>query len=395
MQCPHYDADRCRSCTLLEIDYPTQVRDKERHVAALLAGSQTGAVSGGPQWYPPVSSVESGFRNKAKMVVSGTAANPVLGILDRGGQGVDLTDCGLYPSALQASFIPLAAFVTRASLEPYQVAGTGRRAQQRGELKYLLVTLSPDGELMVRFVLRSQEAIARIRKHLGALLAELPALAVASANIQPAHAAVLEGELEIPLTDRTTLPMRVDDITLELRPQSFFQTNTAVATELYRQARVWVDEVSPRSLWDLYCGVGGFALHCAAPGRTVMGIEISAEAVAAATGTVERLRAGARAERFRDVTFAGGDATAFAVGPDAPGLPEMVIVNPPRRGIGLNLAHWLETSGIDHVLYSSCNATTLAKDLAAMPSLRPVRARLLDMFPQTAHYEVLVLLKRA
>ena len=73
----------------------------------------------------------------------------------------------------------------------------------------------------------------------------------------------------------------------------------------------------------------------------------------------------------------------------------MVIVNPPRRGIGADLAQWLEASGIEHVLYSSCNATTLAKDLAAMPSLRPVRARLLDMFPQTSHYEVLVLLERS
>lgn len=390
MQCPHYDADRCRSCTLLEIDYPTQVLDKERHVAALLH-----PVAAAPTWLPAVSSVESGFRNKAKMVVSGTVAEPVLGILDRGGHGVDLTDCGLYPEALQASFGPLAAFVTRANLEPYQVSGTGKRAQQRGELKYLLVTLSPDGELMVRFVLRSQEAIARIRKHLGSLRSELPALAVASANIQPAHAAVLEGDLEIPLTERTTLPMRIDDITLDLRPQSFFQTNTAVATELYSQARAWVDEVDPRSLWDLYCGVGGFALHCAAPGRAVTGIEISAEAVVAASGTVERLRDGDGGERFRDVAFATGDATAFAVGPQGPELPEMVIVNPPRRGIGADLADWLESSGIEHVLYSSCNATTLAKDLAAMPSLRPVRARLLDMFPQTSHYEVLVLLERA
>lgn len=392
VQCPHYDAGRCHSCTLLEIDYPTQVLDKERHVATLLD-----PVSAGLTWLPAVRSVESAFRNKAKMVVSGTVAEPVLGILDRAGHGVDLTDCGLYPEELQASFGPLAAFVTRANLEPYQVSGTGKRAQQRGELKYLLVTLSPDGELMVRFVLRSQESIARIRKHLPALLADLPALAVASANIQPAHAAVLEGDLEIPLTERTTLPMRIDDITLDLRPQSFFQTNTAVATELYRQARTWVDEVDPRSLWDLYCGVGGFALHCSAPGRSVTGIEISAEAVVAASGTVERLRDGDvdGSGRFRDVTFAAGDATAFAVGPQAPGLPEMVIVNPPRRGIGADLAQWLEGSGIVHVLYSSCNAATLAKDLAAMPSLRPVRARLLDMFPQTSHYEVLVLLERS
>ncbi|WP_423462746.1 23S rRNA (uracil(747)-C(5))-methyltransferase RlmC [Promicromonospora sp. MS192] len=390
MQCPHYDAGRCHSCTLLEIDYPTQVLDKERHVAALLE-----PVSADLTWLPAVRSAESGFRNKAKMVVSGSVAEPVLGILDGAGRGVDLTDCGLYPAALQASFGPLAAFVTRANLEPYQVSGRGKRVQQRGELKYVLVTLSPDGELMVRFVLRSQEAVARIRKHLAWLQAELPALAVATANVQPAHAAVLEGDLEIPLTERTTLPMRIDDITLDLRPQSFFQTNTAVATELYRQARAWVDEVRPASLWDLYCGVGGFALHCAAPGRAVTGIEISAEAVTAASATAARLRDGAAGERFADVGFAAGDATEFAVGPGAPALPDMVIVNPPRRGIGADLARWLESSGIDHVLYSSCNATTLAKDLAEMPSLRPVRGRLLDMFPQTSHYEVLVLLERS
>ena len=55
---------------------------------------------------------------------------------------------------------------------------------------------------------------------------------------------------------------------------------------------------------------------------------------------------------------------------------------------------WLENSSVDHVVYSSCNATTLARDLGRMPSLRPVEARLLDMFPHTGHYEVAVLLRR-
>ena len=71
-----------------------------------------------------------------------------------------------------------------------------------------------------------------------------------------------------------------------------------------------------------------------------------------------------------------------------------MVVNPPRRGIGADLAGWLETSGVRHVVYSSCNAESLARDLALMPSLRPVEARVLDMFPHTTHYEVLVLLSR-
>jgi 23S rRNA (uracil747-C5)-methyltransferase len=70
------------------------------------------------------------------------------------------------------------------------------------------------------------------------------------------------------------------------------------------------------------------------------------------------------------------------------------VVNPPRRGIGADLAGWLQESGVRHVVYSSCNAESLARDLALMPPLRPVEARVLDMFPHTTHYEVLVLLTR-
>ena len=75
--------------------------------------------------------------------------------------------------------------------------------------------------------------------------------------------------------------------------------------------------------------------------------------------------------------------------------PDLLVVNPPRRGIGAQLAGWVQTSPVRHVLYSSCNAESLARDLEAMPDLVPRRARVLDMVPNTAHYEVLVLLERA
>ena len=71
------------------------------------------------------------------------------------------------------------------------------------------------------------------------------------------------------------------------------------------------------------------------------------------------------------------------------------MVNPPRRGIGPDLARLARGSrACEHVVYSSCNAESLARDLALMPSLRPVEARVLDMFPHTTHYEVMVLLSR-
>jgi 23S rRNA (uracil747-C5)-methyltransferase len=376
VQCHHYDAARCRSCTLLEQPYRVQLADKQRHCAELLA-----PLAPGLRWLPPVESAEAGFRNKAKMVVTGTVEAPVLGILADHG-GVDLTDCPLYPAAMQEAFGPLADLVTRARLVPYDVRA------RRGELKYVLVTLSPDGELMARFVLRSTESVPRIRKHLPALLAALPRLRVVSANIHPEHKAVVEGETELLLTETETLRMTVHDVDLHLRPQSFFQTNTDVASALYRQGRDWVDDAAPASVWDLYCGVGGFALHVAGPDRDVVGVETSAEAVASARLTAQ--------EAGLDRTaFVAQDATAFALGQPPGARPDLVVVNPPRRGIGETLSTWLEGSGVRHVVYSSCNATSLARDLALMPSLRPREARVLDMFPHTAHYEVAVLLERA
>lgn len=377
MHCPYFVAERCRSCTLLAQSYPEQLAAKQAHAQAVL-GPRPDLV-----WLPPVASVEAGFRNKAKMVAGGTVDAPTLGILDPEGVGVDLRDCLLYPPALHASLPVLADFVTRARLTPYDVA------RRTGELKYVLVTQSPDEELMVRFVLRSQESVARIRKHLPALLAALPDVVVVSVNLHPEHKATVEGDREILLTGAETLRMRVNGLDLHLRPQSFFQTNTEVAAALYRQARDWVDERSPRSVWDLYCGVGGFALHVAAPGRSVTGIETSVEAVASA-------RVSAHEAGLDGTRFLAGDATAFALasGGDDGGSPDVVIVNPPRRGLGPELARWLERSPVRSVVYSSCHSGSLARDLAEMPSLVPVRGRVLDMFPQTMHYEVVTLLER-
>jgi len=353
--------------------YPAQLAAKQRRAEELLEpfGVRT--------WHPAVASGERDYRNKAKMVVGGTVDHPTIGVLDADGHGVDLQACGICSPGHRAAFPVLARFITRARLTPYDVT------TRRGELKHLIITESPDGELMVRFVLRSTEPLPRLRKHLPTLLAELPNARVVSANLLPEHKAVLEGAEEIMLTEQQTLPMRLNDVTMHLRPQSFFQTNTAIASALYAEARDWIRALGPDEAWDLYSGVGGFALHLADGRTAVTGIETSVEAVASA----ELSRTDAALSRVR---FAAGDATAFAVGAGA--APDLVIVNPPRRGIGAELAGWLERSDASHVLYSSCNAVSLAKDLAAMPSLRPVRARVFDMFPQTTHFEVMVLLER-
>lgn len=143
-------------------------------------------------------------------------------------------------------------------------------------------------------------------------------------------------------------------------------------------------------VWDLYAGVGGFGLTLADTARRagtplrVWGMESSPQAITAGNQTVADLGLA------DTVQFRAGDATRLATAEER---PDLVVVNPPRRGIGAELASWFDTH-TDHVLYSSCHPKTLAADLEYLPDFTPVRGTVLDMFPQTAHCETLVLLSR-
>lgn len=75
--------------------------------------------------------------------------------------------------------------------------------------------------------------------------------------------------------------------------------------------------------------------------------------------------------------------------------PDLVIVNPPRRGIGQSLADYLNQLQPCFLLYSSCNVESMRRDLYHLSSYRLTKLQLFDMFPHTSHYEVLGLLELA
>lgn len=374
MQCALYDAGRCRSCQWLEQPVSEQLAAKMADLRQLLSSTTVEA------WSAPVSGPETGFRNKAKMVVSGSVEKPLLGMLHRDGTAEDLCDCPLYPASFAPVFAALKPFIARAGLTPYNVA------RKRGELKYLLLTESQlDGGMMLRFVLRSDAKLEPLRAALPMLQAQLPQLKVISVNIQPVHMAIMEGEQEIFLTDRQALPERFNGVPLWIRPQSFFQTNPTVASQLYATARDWVRELPVQHMWDLFCGVGGFGLHCATSEMTLTGIEISAEAIACAKLSAQELG-------LQNLHFQALDSTQFATAQGS--VPELVLVNPPRRGIGQTLCDYLTEMATKFIIYSSCNAQSMAKDFSHLADYRVARVQLFDMFPHTAHYEVLTLLIR-
>lgn len=373
MHCALYDAGRCRSCLWLELPLTQQLADKMANLRELLASHPAAT------WLAPVSGPETAFRNKAKMVVSGSVERPLLGMLHRDGTPEDLTDCPLYPPSFEPVFAALKPFIARAGLTPYNVA------RKRGELKYLLLTESQHGGMMLRFVLRSAAKLEQLRAALPWLQQQLPQLKVITANIQPVHMAIMEGEQEIFLSDQQALAENFNGVPLWIRPQSFFQTNPTVASQLYATARDWVRALPVNHMWDLFCGVGGFGLHCATPQMRLTGIEIAPEAIACAKQSAAQLG-------LTNLHFQALDSTQFATHEDD--IPQLVLVNPPRRGIGAELCDYLSRMAPPYIIYSSCNARTMAADIDRLQGYRLERVQLFDMFPHTAHYEVLTLLVR-
>ena len=368
MRCDYFEAGRCDSCAWLEKPYSQQIREKELELHALLDAFDI------ETWCDPVVSDAAGFRNKAKMAVIGSAKGIVLGLINKKGEAVSLVACPLYPEPMQELLGYLQKWIGEAGVTPYRID------KKRGEAKFVLLTRSSAGEYMLRFVLRSREQLPRIEAALPQLQKAFPEITVVSVNIQPVHMARLEGEEEIFLSEATRLREMFNDVPLYIRPKSFFQTNPAVASVLYATARAWRQESGATRVWDLFCGVGGFGLHCADDDTALTGIEIEPEAITCATLSAKELG-------LNNIRFQALDSAGFAA--QAGEAPELVIVNPPRRGIGTELAGKLNQFAPGHILYSSCNAKSMAEDLNCMTKYRIKRVQLFDMFPHTAHYEVL------
>ena len=374
MQCHYFEADLCRSCSWIEKPYSQQVQEKEQRCRTLLPTIPQEA------WLPTQTSAQSGFRNKAKLAAGGRGSDLTLGLNTLDGGNQDLRDCPLYTPAMRQLIADIIAWLNHLGISPYDLH------TRNGELKYVIITEGDAGRYSLRLVVRSHRWLPRLRQQIPVLQREFPEVVLASVNIHPEHCATLAGEEEQVLFG-DYLPVRFGEVSLLATPSSFLQTNTGVAHALYTQATRWLKALEVESVLDLYCGVGGFALSAARAGIRAHGVELDESAVRAAQRAAD--------EQGLRATFTTSDATAaFRQLIDTGEGVQALVVNPPRRGIGAQLANQVNTAGPDYLIYSSCNPASFAKDLEILDRYRPVRIRCFDMFPHTGHVETVCLMTR-
>jgi 23S rRNA (uracil1939-C5)-methyltransferase len=163
---------------------------------------------------------------------------------------------------------------------------------------------------------------------------------------------------------------------------SFFQTNRHLIDTL---AQIVVADRTGRSALDLYAGAGLFTAQLAGNFDTVLAVESSPHSVA---DLRQNVPPNVKCIRARTENFLAERTAKLA--------PDLVVVDPPRAGLGEKAAQALGRMTVARVTYVSCDPATLARDLRVLleSSFRVEQVHLLDMFPQTFHMETVLHLAR-
>jgi tRNA/tmRNA/rRNA uracil-C5-methylase (TrmA/RlmC/RlmD family) len=188
------------------------------------------------------------------------------------------------------------------------------------------------------------------------------------------------------------LSVDVAGITYGLPPGAFFQVSSAAAEALVEEVLDAVGDPANALVWDLYAGVGLFSLQLARAGAEVVAVEGDPVAAAAATTNAE-----ANGLRVRVVAADVRTTIDEWCGPDAAVEPaEVVVLDPPRTGVGEATMRRLARSGPPEVVLVACDPASLARDAAALAAegYRLEHVVPLDLFPMTHHVEAVARLRR-
>ena len=185
------------------------------------------------------------------------------------------------------------------------------------------------------------------------------------------------------IAGRETLSETVSGLYFEIGPDTFFQNNLAGLEQLVGIVQHHTQVNRPTVAIDAHCGVGAFTLPVAETAKAAFGLDLQAEAIALATRN-------AKINCIRNADFRAGHLAKLGIV-----KADLVLLNPPRGGCWSEDLEALDRIAPQHILYISCDPTTLARDLSKLSARYEVGSLdLVDLFPMTYHFETVVGLRR-
>jgi 23S rRNA (uracil1939-C5)-methyltransferase len=379
----HPHARHCIGCPLIDVPYPHQLTRKRARLIEALAA------------YPELSPVEVpavipapqrlGYRCRVKLVVRRHGDGVALGLyLPQSHRVMDISSCPVHPQRVNQVIQYLKSKIMQLDVAPYD------ERDDSGDLRYLDLRYSAARrEVQVTLITRhaafpQSDALART------LMRRFSFVTGVIQNINESRGNVIWGSSFRTLAGRSTLLDQIGHLKLVFPPGVFSQANPFTARKLYESVRAFAELHDRETVLDLYCGVGPISLYLAPAAGQVWGVDESDLAIATA-------KQNARRNGLGNCRFIGGDAIAALAGLKEAGVRfEVVIVNPPRKGIQAAALTALVDCNPAKLIYVSCDPRTLARDLArlAAADYRIVRIQPFDMFPQTIEVEAIALLEK-
>jgi 23S rRNA (uracil1939-C5)-methyltransferase len=372
-------ADKCGGCQWQHVDYAFQRASK--HNLVIQALQRIGRFET-PPVDPILETIDAlGYRNKVTYPLRRSPTGQVqAGYYQKGSHAlINLNQCPIQDQRLN----PLLAEVK----QDIQKQGWGiyDEAKHRGKLRHLSLRIGQrTGEMLLTLVATDAHLVG-IEEQAEIWLSRYPDLVGVALNVNGDRTNSIFGAETQSIAGQPYIHEIFSGLTFQIRPDTFFQVNTAQAEALLQ---VVIDELQlqgTENLLDAYSGVGTLTLPLAKQAKQAIGLEIQPEAV-------EQAQLNATLNQLENVTFEVGSVEQKLL--TLANKPDVVVLDPPRKGCNPEVIDALLQIQPQRIVYVSCNPATLARDLKllcasvhASGKYHLQRVQPADLFPQTAHVE--------
>jgi len=380
--CPIYE--ECGGCQLQHLKYSQQLVEKrdiliqalERHTKFDIEKLDIRPTIGmDDPWL---------YRNKSQFQLGEIKGNYIAGLYSMNSHRlIDIPNCIVQHPATNKAVRVVKEILNELKIPVYnERKNTGlvrtivaRVAVGTGEVQVVLITTKKQ-------LPKKDQIVAEINKR-------LPEVKSIIQNINGKKTSLIFGDESLKLGGEETIQEVLGDISLELSSRAFFQLNPSQTVKLYDEVKKAAALTGKEKIVDAYCGVGTIGLWLAKDAGEIRGMDVVKEGI-------EDAKKNAKRHGIKNAHYEVGTAEKIMPKWIKEGWkPDCIIVDPPRTGCDDALLDTILKANAKKVIYVSCNPSTLAKDLNRLSKKYKIEyMQPVDMFPQTAHVECVVLMSR-
>ena len=378
-ECPV--AKLCGGCDFWHMDYEEESRLKAERVRTCLNRMGGEALTEVPILSAPTC---HGYRNKAQYPVQAKKGRAYAGFYRAGTHDVvENKRCLILPEETDAVKDAVMDYVNQFRISVYD------EAAHKGLLRHIYVRRGVVSRQVLVCLVCNGDRLPRVEELLKRLK-KIPGFTTLVLSVNTKKGNAVLGDKFITLHGPGYIEDTLCGLTFQLSPRSFYQVNHHQAQRLYEAAISQAQITREDLVLDLYCGVGTITLAMASAAGKVIGVEVVEQAV-------EDARSNAKRNGIENAEFFCGDAGAAALELERQGvIPDVVVVDPPRKGLNADTIEALHRMQPRRIVYVSCDPATLARDVALLKekgySLKNAIAA--DLFPRCAHVESVVTLSK-